>query len=140
MTIEKVLMPIEDMREKLRDYCSLHMGCEECRCIPDVYGRCYSADDEKHVRENFKRAFSEENDVVNHPSHYTQGNIECIDAMKSAFGADELAVYCKIAAFKYIWRCEHKNGLEDIKKALWYLEKYIELVKEPFEGETSNEV
>lgn len=68
-----------------------------------------------------------ENDVVNHPAHYTQGGIECIDAMKSAFGADELAVYCKIAAFKYIWRCEHKNGLEDVKKAVWYLNKYLEL-------------
>lgn len=44
-----------------------------------------------------------ENDVINHPSHYTQGGIECIDAMKSAFGAAQLAVYCKIAAFKYIW-------------------------------------
>ena len=37
------------------------------------------------------------NDVINHPSHYTQGGIECIDAMESAFGAAELAVYCKIA-------------------------------------------
>ena len=68
-----------------------------------------------------------ENDVVNHPSHYTQGGIECIDAMKSAFGADELAVYCKIAAFKYIWRCELKNGSEDVKKAIWYLQKFLEL-------------
>lgn len=66
-------------------------------------------------------------DIVNHPPHYTQGDIECIDAMKAAFGADELAVYCKIAAFKYIWRCEHKNGLEDVKKAVWYLNKYIAL-------------
>ena len=68
-----------------------------------------------------------ENDVVNHPSHYTQGGIECIDAMKSAFGADELAVYCKIAAFKYLWRSELKNGDEDIEKAIWYLNKYKEL-------------
>lgn len=68
-----------------------------------------------------------ENDVINHPSHYTQGGIECIDAMESAFGASELAVYCKIAAFKYIWRCERKNGSEDIKKAIWYLKKYLEL-------------
>lgn len=37
-----------------------------------------------------------ENDVINHPSHYTQGGIECIDAMKSAFGAAQLAVYCKM--------------------------------------------
>lgn len=68
-----------------------------------------------------------ENDVINHPSHYTQGGIECIDAMKSAFGAAQLAVYCKIAAFKYIWRCEYKNGAEDVKKAIWYLNKFLEL-------------
>lgn len=54
-------------------------------------------------------------------------NIECIDAMKSAFGAAQLAVYCKIAAFKYIWRCEYKNGAEDVKKAIWYLNKLLEL-------------
>lgn len=70
---------------------------------------------------------NELNDVINHPSHYTQGRIECIDAMESAFGVAELAVYCKIAAFKYIWRCERKNGSEDIKKAVWYLKKYLEL-------------
>ena len=68
-------------------------------------------------------------DFVNSPPHYTQGGIECIDAMEAAFGAQELAVYCKIAAFKYIWRCEHKNGLEDIKKAVWYLNKHIELME-----------
>lgn len=72
-----------------------------------------------------------ENDVINHPSHYTQGGIECIDAMKSAFGADQLAVYCKIAAFKYVWRCEYKNGAEDVKKAIWYLNKFLELEGEP---------
>lgn len=77
-----------------------------------------------------------ENDTVNHPFHYTQGGIECIDAMESAFGARELAVYCKIAAFKYIWRCEHKNGSEDIKKAIWYLNKYLELK----EGDSSDAV
>lgn len=71
------------------------------------------------------------NDVVNHPSHYTQGSIECIDAMKSAFGAAQLAAYCKIAAFKYIWRCERKNGTEDVKKAIWYLNKFLELEGEP---------
>ena len=63
-------------------------------------------------------------DAVNHPSHYTQGGIECIDAMEAAFGTSELAAYCKIAAFKYIWRCELKNGLEDVDKTIWYLNKY----------------
>lgn len=81
---------------------------------PDLYWPLYGENDD---------------DVVNHPPHYTQGGIECIDAMKSAFGADELAVYCKIAAFKYIWRCKLKNGTEDVKKAVWYLNKYIELME-----------
>lgn len=66
-------------------------------------------------------------DMVNHPGHYTHGGIECIDAMKAAFGSDELKVYCKIAAFKYLWRADHKGGLQDIRKANWYLNKYLEL-------------
>ena len=66
-------------------------------------------------------------DMVNSPPHYTQGGIECIDAMQSAFGAAELEAYCKIAAFKYIWRCDRKNGNEDIRKAIWYLQKYLSL-------------
>ena len=126
-------MTIEDMRKAVEEFCETQEGCQSCPCKPDERGNCYSRNDEKHLRENFKIAYP--NDVVNHPSHYTQGGIECIDAMKSAFGTDELAVYCKIAAFKYIWRCEHKNGLEDIKKAVWYLEKYLELFEEKNDGE-----
>lgn len=68
-------------------------------------------------------------DKVNHPSHYTQGDIECIDAMVSAFGDEEVINYCKINAFKYLWRSDKKNHLEDIKKAAWYLNKYIELAE-----------
>lgn len=67
------------------------------------------------------------NDSVNHPAHYTQGDIECIDAMISAFGKDAVKTYCKINAFKYIWRTDYKNGTEDVKKAVWYLNKFLEL-------------
>lgn len=66
-------------------------------------------------------------DNVNHPSHYTQGGIECIDAMESAYGTKNTAMYCHINAFKYIWRSEDKNGIEDLNKAIWYLNKEIEL-------------
>ena len=68
-----------------------------------------------------------ENNPVTHPSHYTQGNIECIDAMVSAFGKEATANFCHLNAFKYLWRTEHKNGLQDIDKAIWYLNKYKEL-------------
>ena len=67
------------------------------------------------------------NDPVNHPSHYTAGGVECIDAMVSAFGAREVSNYCICNAFKYIFRHERKNGEEDIAKAEWYLAKYREL-------------
>lgn len=77
-------------------------------------------------------------DAVNHPSHYTNGSIECIDAMESAFGKDNLRVYCRIAAFKYLWRSELKNGDEDIEKAIWYLNKYKELGNDTVDnGQTS---
>lgn len=67
------------------------------------------------------------NNPVTHPSHYNQGNIECIDAMAAAFGKEAVAHFCICNAFKYIWRTEHKNGMEDIDKSIWYLTKYKEL-------------
>lgn len=73
-----------------------------------------------------------ENDNVNHPSHYTngEGGIECIDAMISAYGKEAVMCFCKCNAFKYQWRFDKKNGVEDIKKAQWYQNKYIELENE----------
>ncbi len=68
-------------------------------------------------------------DNVNHPKHYA-GNIECIDAMTQCFGTDNVKNFCKLNAFKYLWRCQNKNNeIEDVKKAIWYLNKYVELTK-----------
>lgn len=49
--------------------------------------------------------------------------------MEDVFGRDNLIKYCTINAFKYLWRTEHKNGIEDIKKAKWYLNKAVELIE-----------
>lgn len=69
-------------------------------------------------------------DNVNHPQHYNSGGIECIDAMVAAFGKEEVGAFCKLNAFKYLWRCEHKGTyLEDINKAIWYLNKFKELIE-----------
>jgi len=66
---------------------------------------------------------------VNHPSHYKGNGIECIDAMEAAFGKTEVASFCKLNAFKYIWRCLSKNNyLEDVEKAIWYLNKLKEII------------
>lgn len=69
-------------------------------------------------------------EMVNSPSHYNQGNIECIDAMVSAFGEYSTAEFCKINAFKYLWRLGHKDDeTQEIGKIKWYLDKYLELKK-----------
>ena len=74
-------------------------------------------------------------DNVNHPSHYTQGGIECIDAIKAAtIGLTGIEAVCTGNAVKYMWRWKFKNGAEDIRKAMWYLEKLLEEV----ESENSN--
>lgn len=67
------------------------------------------------------------NDNVNHPSHYETGKFECIEVMEEALGTEAVKGFCLCNAFKYIYRCRNKNGIEDIKKADWYLKKLIEI-------------
>ena len=65
-------------------------------------------------------------DVVNHPSHYTKGVIECIDAIDSATnGKSGIEAVCVANVIKYLWRYEEKGGLESVRKAQWYLNKLI---------------
>lgn len=66
-------------------------------------------------------------DQVNHPDHYTQGAFECIDAMLDTQGVEAVQNYCICNAFKYIWRHNAKNNDQDIRKAKWYIDKYLEL-------------
>jgi len=60
-------------------------------------------------------------DTVNHPTHYTECSLECIDVMLAVFGRKAVTDFCILNAFKYMWRYEHKNGLEDLQKAERYL-------------------
>ena len=64
-------------------------------------------------------------DPVNHPAHYTQGTIECIDAIKAELTPEEFRSFCKGNALKYIWREQHKGGSESLLKAQWYMEKLL---------------
>ena len=66
-------------------------------------------------------------DVVNHPPHYTDGGIECIEAIEAALTAEEFRGYCKGNNLKYTWRERHKGGTESLKKAQWYLDRLIQL-------------
>ena len=70
-------------------------------------------------------------DPVQHPSHYTAGPVECIDAIDSAVtGLEGYQAVYTAQVIKYIYRWKRKNGLEDLKKAEWYLQRLIKKIKE----------
>lgn len=76
-------------------------------------------------------------DNVNHPKHYTQGGIECIDALKAAtVGKTGIEAVCVANVIKYCWRYEEKNGLEDVKKAQFYINRLIQELEEKKENNT----
>ena len=67
-------------------------------------------------------------DAIN-PSHYQKGKVECIDAIESATsGLQGIEAFCTGNAIKYLYRWKQKNGVEDLAKAKWYLEKLIQEV------------
>ena len=67
------------------------------------------------------------NDLVNHPLHYTKGGIECIDCIESVISSvsDPVQAFLVGQVVKYLYRYTMKNGLEDLRKAQWYLNRLI---------------
>ena len=145
-------MTIDEMRNELNKYCKGFNFCfNGCRlCKPDN-GRCRWNDvsDEstedcywflinegliskpKQPEINFVKAERNDaveptNDAVQHPSHYTHGGIECIEAIRASMTADGFCDYCKGNIIKYIWRWRSKGGVEDLKKARVYLDWLIQ--------------
>ena len=73
---------------------------------------------------------SEDHDNVKRPSHY-QGKVECIDGIESATaGSNGIESFCTGNAIKYLYRWKKKNGIEDLKKAKWYIDKIISIETE----------
>ena len=66
-------------------------------------------------------------DFVNHPAHYTDGGLECIEAIEAQLTPEEYRGYLKGNVAKYIWREKHKGGIESLKKAQWYLVRLINM-------------
>ena len=74
--------------------------------------------------------YDEPADMVNQPPHYTQGGVECIDAIKAAvIGKPPYEAWLTGQIIKYVWRWNFKNGLEDLEKAEFYLKRLIEEVE-----------
>ena len=117
-------MNVDEMRKRLEDFCE-NNACGGC--LFENFVICdFDGCSDDAVKEAYNIAFGKEEEI-NHPDRYAGGKFECIDVMVDVFGADAVKHFCILNAFKYLWRSEKKNGVEDIKKAVWYLNKYIEL-------------
>lgn len=69
--------------------------------------------------------------MVNHPDHYKTGKFEGIDVMLEIFGPQATMDFCLLNSFKYLYRCNAKGKKdEDIAKARWCIDKYLEISKE----------
>ena len=76
-------------------------------------------------------------DNVNHPAHYTSGcGFECFEMLRMVLSDDELYGFCLGNAIKYIWRHQQKGGMEDIRKARWYLEKIMDVLPKHYPDPT----
>ena len=96
--------------------------------VAEIYGVPLNA---LFDEENQEEIPVEQNDMVNHPSHYTSGKVECIDALEAATAElSGIEAVCTANAIKYLWRWKLKNGTEDLKKARWYIDRLIREVQE----------
>lgn len=121
-------MTIEKKIELLNIFCNEMGDCDNCPLRSLGYCNKYNwkSMTENQIEECFKSAFYSKEEI-NHPDRYASGQFECIDIMIDVYGKEAVKHFCILNAFKYVWRAEKKNGVEDIKKAVWYLNKYIEL-------------
>lgn len=142
-------MTREDKINELEWYCD-HCGinCDNCE-ISTVVTNCCAFDNMTDEELNkiyscFKelglnvtdKQYNDKptQDAVNHPEHYTQGGIECIDALKAATtNKVGIEAVCVANAIKYLWRYEEKNGIEDVRKARWYIDRLIKELNESAE-------
>ena len=127
----------DEMVRTLVKFCNEQTGCSYClleKFSGDYYCDFDEWSDDKlaiaydHVYKNMDENVP---DMVNHPQHYTQGGIECIDALKAAtVGKRGIEAVCVANVIKYLWRYEEKNGAEDVRKAKWYIERLLKELEE----------
>jgi hypothetical protein len=101
--------------------------------LPSKIDVFHKMNDEEDFFEHFRQvegnidtiSVTNTKDNIN-PDHYKQGNVECIDALESAtVNKSGIEAVCTANVIKYLWRYESKNGIEDVKKGLWYMQKLI---------------
>lgn len=127
----------DEMVRTLVKFCDECNGCDVCLlekfsggviCDFDEWSDDKLAIAYDHVYKNMDENVP---DMVNHPQHYTQGGIECIDALKAAtVGKRGIEAVCVANVIKYLWRYEEKNGIEDVRKAKFYIERLLKELEE----------
>lgn len=137
-------MTTEEKARMIEKYCDSITDCSECAIKDNVF-TCYGKYDEfpEEIEKNYEiifgnasetnedKAESKTEDMVNHPSHYTSGGVECIDAITSALSSYEDSVDSWLVGqvIKYLWRAPLKGKYdEDIKKAQFYLNRLAEKI------------
>lgn len=102
-----------------------YLTCETCHGEGILEGKTM---DLENVTEEVNEAMNKKVDPTN-PDHYKNStSLECIEAMKIIFGVSAVIDFCVCNAWKYIWRWKNKNGIEDLDKAKWYIERARELI------------
>ena len=115
-------------------FCDTINSCDECmisakklnsqQCYEWVLNNPYQAASLMGYEVIEETTSNNDTNIVNHPSHYNQGGIECIDAIEAAtYNLSGLEAFCTGNAIKYLWRWKEKNGVEDLDKAIWYINK-----------------
>lgn len=117
-----------ELAEFLSNIITKTMGNGHHCCTENIMN-LLSADEDRSSENN------NAHDAVNHPSHYCQDGIECIDVIKATTKCmNAFDAFCQGNAMKYLFRWQFKNGVEDLKKARWYIDKLIEI----WEGKVNN--
>ena len=80
----------------------------------------------KEMSDALESERDDDDDMVNSPAHYNFAGVECIDAIRAATGEEGFSYYLQGNIMKYLWRYKYKNGVEDLRKAQWYLSVLIE--------------
>ena len=134
-------MTRDEMVLALDKFCDECHGCNICllekfsggvMCVFDEWSDDKLAIAYDHVYKNMDENVP---DMVNHPQHYTQGGLECIDALKAATGGKRgIEAVCVANVIKYLWRYEKKNGIEDVRKAKFYIERLLKELEESQHG------
>lgn len=120
-------MNVDEKINELFKVCNQHKCCDDCPLCKSEDSNCAFGDySNEDIETAYKIAFGDKEEV-NHPDRYASGKFECIDVMQDVFGKDAVMHFCLLNTFKYIWRVEKKGGIEDIKKAVFYLNYYMEL-------------